>query len=68
MISKKSSTKTPINFVLIVLIVLLTGCTHNLEIKNLSQYQNMSLNTLAKPVKIGIVASLNDINHNGPGC
>lgn len=61
---KKSSIKNTINFVIVVLIVLLTGCAHKLEIKNLNQYQNMSLNTLAKPVKIGIVTSLNDINHN----
>jgi hypothetical protein len=35
----------------------LTGCTHSLEIKNLSQYQSSSLHTLSKDLSMGIVTS-----------
>lgn len=38
------------------------GCTHRLEIKNLSQYRATTISPLTKKVSIGIVTSDNDVN------
>jgi len=41
----------------------LVGCSHSLEIKNLSQYQSSSLNSLSKELSMGIMTS--NTNNDG---
>ena len=45
-----------------MLILLATGCTHTLEIKNLSTFENMSLSSLERPVSIGIIPTSVDLH------
>lgn len=46
----------------ILVLFFLSGCTHNLEIKNLDSYRNMDMNSLDKPVTIGVIPSTSDIH------
>jgi len=54
--------KNPGNLVLAVLMIAVTmvGCTHQLQIKNLSSYYNHSINSLENPVRVGIRSTCND--------
>ncbi len=45
----------------VMVVVFLSGCTHQLEIKNLRSFQNMDLNSLEKKCCVGIVSSADDI-------
>lgn len=45
----------------LAIIALFTGCAHQLEIKNLQAYQNLSITPLAKSHTIGIVPSTEDV-------
>lgn len=40
-----------------LLVVQLLGCSHGLEVRNLSKYQSSSLNTLSKDLSIGIITA-----------
>jgi len=46
---------------LAVTVLLLTGCAHRLEIKNLRDYQNTNLSALEEPLAIGIVPAPMDV-------
>ncbi|MEA2096815.1 MAG: hypothetical protein U9P73_09025 [Candidatus Cloacimonadota bacterium] len=51
------------NIIIGVLVaLLLSSCSHKLEIKNLRSYQNLSLNPLEQKVTIGIIPSIEDIS------
>ncbi|MBI9020162.1 MAG: SHOCT domain-containing protein [Verrucomicrobia bacterium] len=54
--------KNPGNLVLAVLMLAVTmvGCTHQLQIKNLSSYYNTSINSLENPVRVGIRSTCSD--------
>jgi hypothetical protein len=41
--------------------IMISGCSHRLEIKNLSLYRPTSINPLTKPIAIGIATSEEDI-------
>ncbi len=43
-------------------VLFLGGCTHQLDVKNLRSYQNMSLASLEKTATIGIIATTDDIH------
>ena len=45
----------------ILVLFFLSGCSHNLNIKNLDTYKNMNMNSLDKPVTIGVIPSTSDI-------
>lgn len=51
-----------LGLVLLVVTVLGSGCTHPLDVKNLSSYQNMQINPLNSPITIGVVPSTEDIH------
>lgn len=42
---------------LAVTVLLLTGCAHRLEVKNLRDYQTLNLSVLEQPLAIGIVSA-----------
>ncbi len=39
-----------------------TGCTHKLQVKNLNSYQTLTLNSLEKRLRVGIIPSTSDIH------
>jgi hypothetical protein len=39
-----------------------SGCSHQLEVKNLRSYQNMQMNPLHKPLVVGVVPSTEDVD------
>lgn len=43
-----------------VMVLLLVGCTHSLEVKNLSQYQSSTMNTLSRDMTMGIMTPNNN--------
>lgn len=47
---------------IMILALILSGCTHQLEIKNLRTYENMSINPLNERITIGIIPSTEDIH------
>lgn len=51
--------KKPWLFFLSLFAFTLVGCSHSLEIKNLSQYQSNSFNTLSKDLSMGIITANN---------
>lgn len=44
---------------LFLIVVLAQGCSHHLEVKNLSQYQSSSMNTLSKELAMGVLTPNN---------
>jgi hypothetical protein len=55
--------RNPANFTLafLILITTLSGCAHQLQIKNLDTYHNTSIVGLETPLRVGIRATCNDI-------
>ena len=45
----------------LLIVCILSSCTHPLEIKNLHSYSGTSFNTLEKQISIGIISNSNDI-------
>lgn len=41
-------------------IVTVMGCSHSLEIQNLSSYRSLQISPLKGPVKIGIISNVED--------
>jgi hypothetical protein len=46
----------------ILLLIFFAGCTHKLEIKNLDSYRNTHMNSLDKPLTIGVIPTTCDIH------
>jgi hypothetical protein len=48
----------------LALVIFCSGCAHQLTVKNLSSYQNKSVNPLKKPLTVGIVSTSEDKDCN----
>lgn len=48
--------------IVLFVFLLLSGCSHQLEIKNLQSYQNTQMVALQKPISIGLIQSIEDID------
>jgi hypothetical protein len=46
---------------IVMIASLISGCAHQLEIKNLSSYRSTSLNSLEKQTRVGIIADSNEM-------
>jgi hypothetical protein len=46
----------------ILALALMAGCSHQLEVKNLSSYRNMQLHSLGRSTSVGMVPSTDDIH------
>jgi len=46
----------------VILLLSVSGCTHQLQVKNLNSYRNMSINPLEKRIAIGIVPSTTEVD------
>lgn len=49
-----------IGIIALLCVVTVMGCSHSLEIQNLSSYRSLQINPLSKPVKIGIISNVED--------